>query len=65
MNIDEIKVEDLKRKLVEKSKGCCFTIEEVFNALAEMGFNSNQSQSVLQVLVDDQKIVIKRAIVFK
>ncbi len=65
MNIDEIKVEDLKRKLVENSQGCCFTTEEVFRALTEMGFNSNRSQSVLQVLVDDRKIVIKNAIVFK
>ncbi|NCU41273.1 MAG: hypothetical protein EOM19_00945 [Candidatus Moranbacteria bacterium] len=65
MDTIEVTVEELKRLLSENSQGCCFTVEEVFKTLATMGFNSNRSQSVLQFLIDEKKIVIKNAIVFK
>lgn len=64
MDTIEVTVEELKCLLSENSQGCCFTVEEVFKTLAAMGLTPNRAQAVLQVLLDERKIVIKNAVVF-
>jgi hypothetical protein len=64
MNIDEIDVEEFKRKLLENSQREGFSAEDVSRELLNMGLTQNKCQSLLQKWTDEKIIIIQRAIFF-
>lgn len=65
MNIDEVDVEEVKRRLSEEAQEKCYTAMDISRALLAMGVPEKKCPSIIQAMLNNGLLLTKNAFIFK